>query len=121
MRIILGIALAVLLCAPAASAQDLRGPDARDQSAVTRPVVDLRSPDARDLRSFPTSWLSDAAVRARTDAPAVTLASDDTGLDVRSATIGAGGALALAGMGAAWSLARRRRTASGPGVAPIGR
>jgi hypothetical protein len=38
----------ILLAAPAAGAQDLRSPDARDAAAAAAPTQDLRSADARD-------------------------------------------------------------------------
>ena len=113
-----------LTAAGPASAQDLRSPDARDQSRQTPAGLDVRSPDAReggDVAEFwgsPLSRVYEDTLPAGPTAPtgsavpAQIVAGDDAGFDFGSATVGAIAALVLAGAGVALSGGRRRRTAA---------
>jgi hypothetical protein len=109
----LAVAAVMSACAfavPAASAQqDLRSPDARDASAVSRsPIVaaDLRSPDAVDAAASPgRSYRTPIVVETRSS----------SGFDWGDAGIGAGGMLGLVAIagGATFVVIRRRQGRAG--------
>jgi len=115
------------IAAPGASASgDLRSPDARDAARAATPVrSDLRSPDARDSapapeRSSPTVDLRSPDARdssvARSLREEVVHVVKPGGFDWGDAGIGAGGILAILGLGLGVGAAHRRRPVAGPGV-----
>jgi hypothetical protein len=103
---------ATLAAAPAAPAQDLRSPDARDSSRQTSAGFDLRSPDAREFRD-PFDTLVGSPAPAPSPSPAVIVEPD--GFDVVDAFIGALAALVLAGAVVALTGMRRRRVVGAVG------
>jgi hypothetical protein len=117
---LLAVALAcALLAAPAAGAQDLRSPDARDAAAASAggPSQDLRSPDARDAASASSGLqlepMSPPEVSPNTLVDASTGAPDEaTGgnLDWTLIALSAGGfLLAIAVVVIATAIRARRR------------
>jgi hypothetical protein len=106
-----GMLSACAFAVPAASAQqDLRSPDARDASPVSRsPIVaaDLRSPDAVDAATNPG---------ARSYRPPIVVEMrSSSGFDWGDAGIGAGGMLGLVAIagGATFVVIRRRQGRAG--------
>jgi hypothetical protein len=121
----------------AASAQDLRSPDARDQSRQAPAGADLRSPDARvvgdgaaapaaanrrgadvtDLWGSPIGRVYADTVVAPEDSPvaAPAVIAEPDGFDVRDAFVGALAALGLAGAGVVLTGVRRRRVTAAIG------
>src|SRR4051812_35856587 len=103
------LTVGALAVAPAAPAQDLRSPDARD--AATAPVLtgqDLRSPDAQDRAGL-------ARTVEVVPAPTVEtrVVESSSGLDWGSAAIGAAGVIGLIAVSLGAGLALRRRHAEG--------
>src|SRR4051794_2591529 len=102
-----GLTAGSLAVAPAAPAQDLRSPDARD--AANAPVLtgqDLRSPDAQDRAGL-------ARTVEVVPAPTVEtrVVESSSGLDWGSAAIGAAGVIGLIAVSLGAGLGLRRRHA----------
>jgi hypothetical protein len=127
-RVVQAVAVAATitgLAVPAAVAQDLRSPDARDAAAPAQqsvsPPSDLRSPDVRDVAgsaqqlATPASDLRSPDVRdaaSRVVSAAITPAADagvSNGFQWGDAAIGAGAAVAAIALAAGMLVAGRRR------------
>jgi hypothetical protein len=94
---------------PAASAQDLRSPDARDSPRHTSAAFDLRSPDARELAG---DGRAQVPVIAHEPGRATTVVVEPDGFDVLDASLGAIAVLALTGAGIVLVGLRRRNVAA---------
>ena len=104
----LGLTLAAL-AAPAAGAQDLRSPDARDTARSAQARQDYRSPDTRDAAEGRGTFNSPQVVLVKAQPQP---AAPD-GIDWIDAGIGAGSLLGLSliGLGGALFITHRRRAA----------
>jgi hypothetical protein len=114
------LGLAVVALAPAsamAKDRDLRSPDARDAAAAAQRSVDLRSPDARDAADGRDPAHAPTVMVVK--APHAAVSSD--GIDWSDVGIGAGGAVALFGIGIPSVVAaqRRRNLGGAARTAPI--
>jgi len=102
----LGLTLAAL-AAPAAGAQDLRSPDARDAARSAQARQDYRSPDARDAAEGRGTFNSPQVIVVKAQPQPAT----PDGIDWLDAGIGAGSLLGLSliGLGSALFVTHRRR------------
>jgi len=104
----LGLTLAAL-AAPAAGAQDMRSPDARDAARSAQARQDYRSPDTRDAAEGRGTFNSPQVVVVK----AQPQPAPPDGIDWLDAGIGAGSLLGLTliGLGGALFVTHRRRAA----------